>query len=946
MNKSIAAAVAFAIFISISSSFAVRLDKETHTALIQRLESVRADLGPRDVSFIPTTLRLADLLADRARLLDMESMEDKKSFSEAAKADRLKAIGLYESVEKQLTDTQRENALLQKSQLLQLVGNVSGSEVVLNQVRRETPPTDNEYLVATEALADIEFARGNYLKSHQLYSELQRSSKRSDFGDYRLAWCEINIGREGSAVQKMESLLSKKNLETGLRKEVSRDVVLFYSRTNFQDNMIAKVKRFSHAEDFESNLKLFAEELKRLGKRKEAALVLNEYLKTADKSEMNATAKADLFESLVHTGQKQEANKVLAEIVGNRCKEDCADIQSTVQRTLRLWANEEAPKLSKEVVESFKTYARMRPLDQTAMLFGIKMAQDADMHQHALTLLSAVIAETKDKNVLENALKAQVVSAEKTKNPAAKEMALRSYLERGQDANLKKDIQIELISAMIENKNWSSAEQLALKVYEQTKDKEVGLLVLDTYNKSNQTEKERQFSLRMSDGNVDSPYYRNYKRLSLEMVQNKLNQNKTEKSDLILMTDIANKSKSSEEKFRALNDSFLVAAKLQDFAALKKIANEMVQVSSSLPPAKKLMALEKRMLVADLELDYATSLNIDRKMDTSKSPAKIFRMALKARLAGTPDLKLEQQILDGAQFDYNQRLWILEQQIASSPRPLALLERNSKVASRSREIHSRLALMCLAKTPIKKMISYTNRTPALKGSLVDVMMKRRQVISKMSESLQLGLRTKIASRSVNSFGQTLDSKIGYIQAIESLQQRNIKDSVSMLVGLNYWIALNQDFVKELNQAKNLVPMSAKNKKTFLQQIDAQIASLNKKITEADAQIQTSWDQEKVEEEFSKALSISHPLQREALIAEAQFWKSATSGRLQSLLDNLLNKKSGASTSGSSLASIYNNLKANPFRKDLAQQLAKEEESRGNYVMSVFISQRDDSLGGI
>lgn len=933
------------------SSKAIVLDLETHDALIMKLSEVKSNLSVNDGSYVPTTLRIADLLADRARIMDMNSMEKTQSLSPQAKTDREQAVQLISSVENKTEGETKNRALLQKAQLLQLLGKIEQAKSILLSIRAKDKAKSDEYWTATDMLADQSFARGDFKNANVLYSEIQRSPKSSDYISYRLAWCDLNLNREAQAVSQMENLLNKKTLDAGLRKEAARDLAVFFARRPFTATSVDKIKHYSanSKEETEGNLKLYSEELKRLGKKRESAIVLLQYMKIANKGDESQVARAELFETYVHIQQFNEANQVLTKIASESCGEQCKDVQHKIHRTLRGWATEEGKKPSQALLISFQIYSQVKPLDTGALLFGIKIAQDAEQHRASLGLLAILIKNTSDKQILESALKAQIASAEKTKDSNLKEQAYRTYLDRGQDAGLKKEIVGELIATMIQNKKFDDAESFALRNFSSPqKDKDIGEQLLEIYRKSNQTEKERLFSLKMAGNDTGNEYFRNYKRLSLQITKAKMDQGKAGSSELALLMELSSSKQSDKERFQILSDAFLVALKIEDFKNLKFVADQMVALSSKLGEMEKHMAFEKRMLVADLELDFGKSLYFDRKLSgKSKDPAKLFRLAVKARLSGSPDRKLESQILASSAYNNQQRVWVLENQITTSSNPIALLRQNSWV-TRSKETHSRLVLMAMAKSPLSKVKAYVSDNRSLRGSLVDLLLSRRESINEMKRFVAQTLNKSLRYGSLNSFASSLETQINGIKRFEKQFIARNGDTVEVMIAQGYFMLLNMKLSDQLEKAKTQLRVSSAQKQALNAQIDIQINNLKGKISNTETQISSLWDSSQVEKDFEQVLGLSHPLQRDAIVGEIEAWRDVSSGTLQGKWNRII-RASGSAKSDlmrdSSVESLYSSIRRNPFQSDKARELAKKEEARGNALISIYLNQREARLKG-
>jgi hypothetical protein len=873
--------------------------------------------------------------------MDLESA-DKNSFSKDSNNDRFEAINLIQSIEKRLPLDQKYKALLQKAQLFQLLGQEKRAEEILTRVKKEAPANSDESLSATEFLADYYFSLSQFSFSRQLYAEIQASRKNNDFSEYRLAWCDLNLGSESTAVTRLETVLSKKSIDPSLKKEAARDIVIFYSRQPYNPDNIEKIKLFSEKNDLQENLGLYKDELKRLGKRKEAAIVLTEFLKYSKTKEMTLTAKADLFESFASLGQKAKANAILAEIVIVKCGDQCPDIHLRIHRSLRYWANLEIPNPSPELINSFILYSKLKPVDQSAMLFGTKVFQDSKNYAPAVTLMSVIIANTKDPKILENALQAQVDSAVKSKDSKLREIAFKNYLDKGSDRSLKTQIQLDLIQALLDNKNYPEAEKYALAAYSQNPDNQIGEMLLLVYKNSNQSRKEKELNFRMSKGDVKSEYFRNYKRISLAEIKNRIDTSKATESDMVMLIDLSDKNSSNSEKFRILNDAFLIAMKNEKFPELKKISVQLAQLAPSLGSADRKLAYEKRILVADLELDFATSLYFERQIESPDSSNKLFRIAMKARLSDSPNLKLEADIMKSKDFTNLQKIWILENQLNNSSDPLRLLEINLHLI-KNNSTHSKFVLMAMSKNSQAEVERYVKRHPQLNSTFIGLLLTRRDKLENLNLAFNKALKIDINSNSVVAFGNSLETKISLIRKVDKLAARETADPIVKMISLSYLKYLNQSLISDLNQSKQKLNVGAKNQAVFNAKLDSEIAKLALKISKTDEQIVAIWKKEQILSEFEQVVSDSYGPQKQALMKEINYWHTASVGKSKDLIEDLTSIKSSNSKS---LDSYYSSLKRNPFDISLAQKLAKEEESRGNYLISTFLVERTRKLGGI
>lgn len=942
-----ALAMALGLGVVTSKAVAVTLDAETHDVLISKLSEVRSQLNAGDSSYVPTTLRMADLLSDRARLRDMDSMSKTGETSLDAKKDREQSLRLIEEVLPKLSAEQKVRANLQRAQLCQILDQPKKAEALLLEIRKGQKGSE-EYWTATDLLADLNFSIGQFAEGERLYNEIQHSAKKNSFAQYRLAWCALHLGREVEAAKKLDALLANDKLESGLRIEASRDLAIFTARLPFQSSLIQKISRASagNQETERANLKLFAEELKRLGKKKESSLVFLAYLKLQNSGEENQMGQAELFENLVHIQKNKEALTVLEKLVQSKCDDKCADVQMKVHKTLRNWAALEDKKASTELLQSFRVYAQMKPVDQNALLFGIKVAQDNRDHKASLALLSILIENTKDEKVLETALLAQIQSAEKSKILAEQLQAYDLYLKRGKDGKLKSEIQMNRIETLIALGQMKEAETAAEDVYRQAKNKETGDLLLGIYQKTRQSEKERQLSFDMSKGKTDSEYFKNYKRLSLDLTKKRLEAKTADKSDFELLIDIAKSSKDASERFNILSDAYLVALKAEDFERLKKAAIELISISQKLDRKKQDLALEKRMFVADLELDFKTSAQLEAQMQKGRpfNSTEAFRLVLKSRLAGTPKLDLEKKLLADNNAKLEQRTWILEQQMQSSKQPFRLLKDNQSLLLSRRELNARFALMALANGRESEARSYLQANSRLKTSVFGMILSRREALIQMTRDYKSAVQTQLKSKSLTGFNSSLDNRLAAMKSFEKKYLRHNVDAVLGLIAQGYMSGVHITLARDLEKASREVPVPASMKKEFAAQLQAKAEDLKKSVSESEGQMEQAWTSTGFEAEMAQVFAKANSLQRQALLKEISLWKAQSYGTIQRSWSRLERQYQRNETT--SLASMYSRVQKNPFRAELTKELAQAEEERGNHVMSAFLNQRDHSLTGI
>ena len=172
------------------SGTAQSLDISTHNSLISKLESSVTDIGDKTTQS-KIYLRLANLYADKSRLLDLDKQPIK------ARKSRQKAISYYLAVSQPSKTGDEAHILLQLSHLYTLLNQSHKSEKIFKNIIKDRK-NRNKKLVgeAYAKLGEIQFQRSQYKAAGDNFKKAlyYPISKVIDVIQ-RLAWCEFNQGK-------------------------------------------------------------------------------------------------------------------------------------------------------------------------------------------------------------------------------------------------------------------------------------------------------------------------------------------------------------------------------------------------------------------------------------------------------------------------------------------------------------------------------------------------------------------------------------------------------------------------------------------------------------------------------------------------------------------------------------------------------------------------------
>ncbi|MCB0357840.1 MAG: hypothetical protein KDD40_12575, partial [Bdellovibrionales bacterium] len=256
------------------------LTKEARNLLITKFERVYLQLSPDDQARNSVTLRLADLLAERARIAAMEELETGCVDCQAGYEDRKRAIELYQEALPKVAKSKRAQILAQMGHLLELTNRGAEAEQLYKQIIEKEQ--DPQFVAEAKlSLAEMFFKSRQYQAAHDYYTQVlqEPEAKRKPLAAYRQAWCLFNLSKVEEAIAKIEHILNTPSLLTKgaegsvsvdeqYKAEVAKDFSTFIAKKGATLEDIHKVYNLSPEKSKMLNVSYLASELERLGQNK------------------------------------------------------------------------------------------------------------------------------------------------------------------------------------------------------------------------------------------------------------------------------------------------------------------------------------------------------------------------------------------------------------------------------------------------------------------------------------------------------------------------------------------------------------------------------------------------------------------------------------------------------------------------------------------------------
>lgn len=726
---------------------ATAMDESTRDMVIQRIERVLVQMDPQEKAWVATNLRLADLLAERARDRFMSEVEKNCESCQGSKADRDRALGLYTEVLKRPTGFNEGVILIQMAHLHDQAGESQKSQKIFERILTEKKYAKNLDLrdQARVALADLHFHQGRHQEALKLYLEAQKVGTSSHKGliQYRLSWSLFHLGRLDEATKQLEKLSGDKQLlqrqntkgasyDEGFHNDIVRDLAIFYARQPIRRSQIESFKRLTPAASRSANLLFFGEEAERVGQKAAAGLIYQNYLLEKDlTSEQRVDAFIRLAQVKADLGRETESTEEFAVAAKSfrdlKCgaESKCESLQKRMRTYVTERHRAQKAEVNLDVAKAYFIYSRTFPSDLEMSLRGAQVAMDLKQYPMAAQLYREASLEgrrqlqtkneARTKELLRGAVFGEVEAAE-----LARDLNLRNQAYRHAIETLPTDpetfmIRYQLAHLSYERKNWSqAAQEFRILALDQKGSLELRKksadLALDSLAIEKRDADIEALSLEFAEAFPASAT--EYKRLSRKALTSQVvqtaNNEKASASELkktlkkLLSADLSGANDS--ERRLHLKNTVVLARRAGEKETLEKAL--LVLLAS-----RGLSNQEKEDLQAQLVGEYESRKDYDKAYQLAlqmsfprlSKAEKELRLGLLAELAGRDTLRHDRAALAaGLQGPRAQQLRL--RLIEKSAQPVAEFKKYQKELRRDPRLYAETLLFLYAKTRNLKQI--------------------------------------------------------------------------------------------------------------------------------------------------------------------------------------------------------------------------------------------------
>ena len=457
------------------SSAPEKMDSETHTIVIEKLESVLSKAKEDEtINMRPIRARLADLYSERARLRAMDEAEKNCQDCTGAKDDRKRAIDLYATVIREAQPSEQGALFMQKAHLHEMQNEPTKARAIYDSMIQRGPKEygRNTIVQAYMGRGEIRYAKGEFGKAKPDFEAAERLLPANDRGYamYRAAWCELNLGDQPKATRMLLTLLKSPELLTrpttngkqfdgSFQEDVSRDLASFLAHGTVTRHEIATLVNASPASAKRENIRYLANECERLGSRASALIAWDAFIAADGGSDDRLEAMIHVAQIRYEMGDRAKAASGLKAAadhwIQHGCKEDAAACDNMRLRFRRIaidWNRAEKKKPTAELLAAYKAYLSKFDADVEMTHWAGLVARERQASKDAWALFqrSAWLASDRlrtklaadgsgkpatpedaksCREILEASLVGAIEMAEQSKDPAARLAAYDQYMK-------------------------------------------------------------------------------------------------------------------------------------------------------------------------------------------------------------------------------------------------------------------------------------------------------------------------------------------------------------------------------------------------------------------------------------------------------------------------------------------------------------------------------------
>ncbi len=884
----------FAVLISFQAASALGsgpqdIEAKSRSALISKLTSIQLNLAPSDPSKLPVTLRLADLMTERARVEAMAELKSGCVECNAGRSDRAQAVKLYIEALKDPAVESAPKLMIQVGHLQELLGEATKAEGTYLAALPHPKATREIKSEANFSLGEMKFKARDFVTAMKFFGEVLKDGAQSSKGlaAYRIAWSHFNLGDPEKAIAQLVQILESKTLlsrgsetqnaapDIQFHEEVSRDLATFFIRRKLQSGDVETLFRLSPETTRISNLVYLAGEAERLGDLAGSAAIWERaYSKQADPEAR--------LESLVHmAGLKMKlgdmpmavthfeaALNLWPQIQSCQVGNPCTELKARLKNLVVEWNKLEKKNPTKELLAAYQSYIQRFPDEIDMRLWAAKVGFDIKEYGDAYHLYISASQAPHDN--LEVALLGAIESAETLKDKAKLKQAYDHYLKTSKTQAKRLDVQYQLAQLDYEDGQYEVAANafkavaLDRALGNETLRIQAADLALDALallkDDGRMKEWAKVFSIQFPQKEKD------FKALTRKAILNEAvalvggsNALGGAEAAWKVLDNFEVQDASDEEKATYYKNRLILAEKLGRFSDARDVVERILLVKQ-LSAADRDFALKKKVWLAEMILDFETALRATEQLSEG-SIAKEDRL-LKLGLFSELALKDPSQFYSAylkTPVDEKVKVEVAANLVRRAKDGLAELEKNKLVFKGHPETLGLLALEIYSKNSVEPTYKRVVALPGIQATRAGSVLSRLKVIEafkKLEPSLS---GSKIDPTNQRRLAATMTLRTKLLKESEALAQKAIEhgDWTSQVLALTLVGRESKRFYEEVMSLPTPEGLSGEEESIYLNELAKVASPYQLKAADVQKKLDEFWGNSVVLEKFKAAGQIEH-----------------------------------------------------------------------------------------
>lgn len=833
----------------------------TEDALIEKFSHVYLQLAPTDPAKSGVTLRLADLLAERAR---------KKSIEDVAKgeSDRRQAIRYYQEAVGRASEAVQPRIWIQMGHLFELNGESDGAVKAYSQVLASQTAASEQVADANLSLGEVFFRKRDFSKARDHFAKVLASPKAPSRGlaSYRTAWCFFNEGEVEKGIESLIAILNTPDLlkrssvqnasiDAQFQEEVSRDLATFMAKRKVQTEDLEKLYKLSPESAKIGNLVYLAGEAERLGQTQEALRLWRFVL---DKQ----AQPRDRLESQIHIAQleisQQNYPSALAHFEGSLqlwatigCSDEgCKELKTRLKNIVVDWNKAQSKKPTDELLKGYQAYSQTFPEDIAMILY---MAQAARLLQNFEIAFQSFekVGKTKGEHQ-ESALLSAIETAELAKNNAWLAQAYGAYLANSEKKERVAEVTYQS-ARMTYDKGDYAGSALALRDFALGKlgnlqlREQAANLALDALGLLKDDERLQVWSEEFAKAFPQNAKEKRDvgQKARLNQIAKLSAEGKLTEAWSVLVKDAFLQAEPAD-RIIYLKNKLALAEKLSKFSEARAAADELLALAQ-LSASDRQYTLERKVWLSELGLDFETALVTLQKLETSAKmpPERWLKLAMYADLATKDTKPFYIQYLKNSNDKDNKSL-IAAQLVRAAPQPVKELENYKAILSTSPDLLALLYLEIYAKDRSQDTLKKALNQSTLASSKMWPMLKRQQYLTEFAALKKSVTSHGLDSSTQKKLGVTIKARVALLEKLEKATSSVVSsgDWTAQVLYLDLLSKENERFYSDIMGLPLPAGLTPEQETEYLQALSAQASPHQTKANDIKTKLNEFWSSEK------------------------------------------------------------------------------------------------------